>query len=52
MWKHSIAMTGFMWYKKFLYGYHSVENRFFALAALDSNKTKTRLSEPKYFIKK
>ena len=46
--KGSSAMTGSMWYIKFSYKYHIVENFcIFALAALNAHNSKTRLSEPK-----
>ena len=44
--KRSSAMTGLMWYKRVFYRYHNVENKFFALAFLNVNNMKTRLTKP------
>ena len=40
------AMIVLMWYIKYLYRYHGVEDKFFALASLNVNNMRMRPSEP------
>lgn len=45
MHKRSFVVKSLIQYKKFLYRYHSIANKFFAITTVDVNNMETRLNK-------